>query len=462
MKDYINIDEILKKQKQYFKSQSTKDIRFRIKQLNKLEVAINSYEGKIIEALKNDFNKPEFESYETEIGVILSEIKHAKKNINKWSKPKKIKSSLSSPASKTYLYNQPYGICLIMSPWNYPFQLSISPLIGSIIAGNTSVIKPSELAPNTSRIIKNMIEEYFDEEYIAVIEGEININKYLLNQNFDYIFFTGSPMVGKIVMSAAAKHLTPCTLELGGKSPCIVDKNADIDISAKKIVWGKLLNAGQTCVAPDYIIAHKDIKNNLIDKMIEYINKFYKGNPLESLDYASIINQKHFDRITSLIDYKKVAYGGNYNKENLKIEPTILNNITVDNKVMEEEIFGPIIPILEFDDINDILKIIEVHKSPLALYLFTKDKNLEIDIINKISFGGGCINDTIMHIANTNAPFGGIGSSGIGSYHGKKSFDTFSHQKSVLKSSILIDVSTKYPPYTENNLKILKSLFKFI
>ena len=461
MENFKIIDEIFKLQNDYFNTQETKNIDFRIKQLDTLKYAIEEYESKIIKAINMDFGKCEFETYETEIGIVLSEIKYVRNKIKKWALPKKVKTPLTNPGSKTYIYNQPYGVCLIMSPWNYPFYLSISPLIGAIIGGNCAIIKPSELSLNTSKVIKEMIEKYFDKKYIAVIEGEVEENKYLLSKDFDYIFFTGSPSVGKIVMKAASKNLTPCTLELGGKSPCIVDKHCNLDLSAKKIVWGKLLNGGQTCIAPDYIIAHKDIKNKLIEKIKKYIVNFYGYNPIKSKDYASVINERHFNRILNLINYDKVVYGGKSDKKILKIEPTILDNVNLDDDIMNDEIFGPIIPIIEFETIDDIVKIVNKNKNPLALYLFTKDKNFENDILNILSFGGGCVNDTIMHISNHNAPFGGIGNSGIGSYHGKKSFDTFTHEKTVLKASI-IDIPFKYPPYTKKGLDLLKKSFKIL
>lgn len=462
MDRFLKIDEVFRLQKNYFESQETKDVEFRVKQLDILKKGIESYEKRIIEALKLDLRKSEFETYETEIGVVLSEIKHVRNEIKKWARPKKVKSSFTALGGKSYIYSQPYGVCLIMAPWNYPFQLCISPLIGSIIAGNTCMLKPSELAPNTAKIIGEMIGEYFDEKYIAVVEGDIEENKYLLDKDFDYIFFTGSPMVGKIVMQSAAKRLIPCTLELGGKSPCIVDKDCNLELSAKRIVWGKLLNAGQTCIAPDYIIIHKSIKKDFIKKMIDNIEKFYKGNALENDDYTGIINKKHFNRLLSLIDENKVIYGGKYNLDNLKIEPTILDNVIISDKIMEEEIFGPLIPILEFENEKDIVDIVKKNPDPLAMYLFTNNKNFEENIINTLSFGGGCVNDTIMHITNPNAPFGGIRNSGIGSYHGKKSFETFSHQKSVLKSSTIIDTQFKYPPYSKKSLELIKKVFRFM
>ena len=462
MKEFNYIDEVLKNQNIYYKSQITKNIDFRINQLDKLKKGIEEFEDKILEALKLDLNKCEFETYETEIGFVLSEIKYVRNKIKKWSSPKKVKGSSLTIGSKSYIYNQPYGVCLIMSPWNYPFQLCISPLIGAIISGNCSIVKPSELSPNTSKIIKEMIEKYFDKKYICAIEGDIEINQYLLNQKFDYIFFTGSPVVGKIVMKAASKNLIPFTLELGGKSPCIVDKNSDIELSAKKIIWGKLLNAGQTCIAPDYIIVHKDVKEKLIHNMIKYIQKFYGDNPIESKDFTRIINKRHFERLKLLIDYENVVYGGKIQEEKLKIEPTIIDNIKLDSSIMREEIFGPLIPVITYKNIDNIKEIIDKNPNPLALYLFTKDKKFEKEIINQISFGGGCINDTIMHITNPNAPFGGIGNSGIGSYHGKKSFETFSHKKTVMKGSTYIDIPFKYPPYTKKGFELLKKAFRII
>lgn len=462
MEKLKHIDCNIELQKLYFNSQETKNVDFRIKQLDILKKAIIEYEKDILNALRSDLNKSEFETYETEIGVIISEISYARKMLKRWNKCKKVKPSLISFGSKTYIYNQPYGVCLVIAPWNYPFQLSMSPLIGSIIAGNCTIIKPSEFAPSTSSVIAKMIEKYFDKKYISVIEGDLEVNKYILSREFDYIFFTGSPSVGKLVMKSASENLIPCTLELGGKSPCIVDSTSDINLSAKKIIWGKLLNAGQTCIAPDYIIVHKSVKSELIKTMADYIQKFYSKNPIESDDYTSIVNKKHFERIVRLINYDKVVFGGGYSEEKLKIEPTIMDNVNIGDLVMKEEIFGPLIPIIEYEKEEEIFDIVQKNKNPLALYLFTTNKKFEKRIINSISFGGGCINDTIMHITNPEAPFGGVGSSGMGSYHGKKSFETFSHQKTVLKSSKLMDMKLKYPPYSKRGLELLKKIFSWI
>ena len=458
--DRVNyIDNILDNQRKYYSSGITRKEKFILRQLNTLKKAIIEYEDIILEALKKDLNKSKFEAYETEVGIIISEINYAIKNVKRWRRPVKVKTPIINFGSRGYIYNQPYGNCLIISPWNYPFQLTLSPLIGSIAAGNCSIVKPSEMSQNTSEVLKVILEKSFERGYIDVVEGGIDVNEYLLNSEFDYIFFTGSPSIGKKVARKASDNLTPFTLELGGKSPCIVDKSADIKLSAKKIVWGKLINAGQTCIAPDYILVNNEVKQNLIEEMIFYIEKFYTKNTLICDDYVSIINEKHFSRLIGLIDKTKVVYGGNYKEDVLKIEPTILDNVILNDEIMQEEIFGPLIPIIEYGNFNDIENIVSANKNPLALYVFSKDKEFVNKVIETISFGGGCVNDTIMHITNYNLPFGGIGRSGIGSYHGKKSFDSFSHKKSIMKSSSMMDIKYKYPPYTEKAYSLIKKVF---
>ncbi|WP_024620559.1 aldehyde dehydrogenase [Metaclostridioides mangenotii] len=458
--DRVNyIDNILDNQRKYYSSGITRKEKFILRQLNTLKKAIIEYEDIILEALKKDLNKSKFEAYETEVGIIISEINYAIKNVKRWRRPVKVKTPIINFGSRGYIYNQPYGNCLIISPWNYPFQLTLSPLIGSIAAGNCSIVKPSEMSQNTSEVLKVILEKSFERGYIDVVEGGIDVNEYLLNSEFDYIFFTGSPSIGKKVARKASDNLTPFTLELGGKSPCIVDKSADIKLSAKKIVWGKLINAGQTCIAPDYILVNNEVKQNLIEEMIFYIEKFYTKNTLICDDYVSIINEKHFSRLIGLVDKTKVVYGGNYKEDVLKIEPTILDNVILNDEIMQEEIFGPLIPIIEYGNFNDIENIVSANKNPLALYVFSKDKEFVNKVIETISFGGGCVNDTIMHITNYNLPFGGIGRSGIGSYHGKKSFDSFSHKKSIMKSSSMMDIKYKYPPYTEKAYSLIKKVF---
>ncbi len=453
------INNIVEKQREYFYTEETKDINFRISQLKLLKKIIIKNEEKLLIALKNDLNKSTFEAYETEIGTVLMELNYTIKRLRSWIKPKKVKTSITNFLSKSYIYSDPYGVVLIIAPWNYPFQLAISPLIGAIAAGNCAIIKPSEYATNTSKIVKEIINNNFKENFITVIEGGRDTNIKLLQQNLDYIFFTGSVSVGKAVMEEAAKNLTPITLELGGKSPCIVHNDADIKLAAKKIVWGKFLNAGQTCVAPDYLFVHKDIKHKLISCIIDTIKLFFGEEPKESLDYGRIINQEHLSRLEELLKEGSIIVGGDIDKNEKYISPTIMENINWDNHIMKEEIFGPILPILEYSSLNEVITSIRNHGKPLALYVFTKCKEVEREVLEKLSFGGGCVNDTIMHLTSPYLPFGGVGSSGMGSYHGKASFDTFSHKKSILKSSSYFDIKLKYPPYG-NKVKLLRNIIK--
>lgn len=452
------IKKIIESQKEFFSSGVTKDLRFRLNQLELLYNLIVNYEDEITNALYLDLNKSEYESYLTEIGFTLSEIRFIRKRLRQWAKPKKVKTTLSLFPAKSYIYSEPYGVTLIISPWNYPFQLSISPLIGAIAAGNCIVIKPSEYSINTSKILSKLINENFPSNYIKVIEGGIETNQLLLKEKFDYIFFTGSVNVGKIVMQEASKHLTPVTLELGGKSPCIVDKDADLKLAAKRIVWGKFVNAGQTCVAPDYLLVHSDVKEKLISLMIDEIQKMYYANKKIESYYPRIIHEKRFNHLLSLLDNENIIFGGVGNFNNLIIEPTIIDNVRFNSPVMQEEIFGPILPIITFESIEEVIKNVNEQDKPLALYIFSNSKKFQDTIINSISHGGGCINDTIMHLATPNLPFGGIGSSGIGSYHGKASFDTFSHKKSILKRG-KIDIALRYPPYNKSK-KWLKRILK--
>lgn len=454
--------EVVEKQKGFFKTGKPIDINYRKKALIKLRDTVDKYEEKILYALKLDLGKSEFEGYETELGIVKSELKNTIKNLEKWSKPKKVRASIMNPFSDNRIYNQPYGVCLILSPWNYPFQLALMPLIGSIAAGNTSILKLSEISSFTSGIVREIIEEIFDEEYIAVFSGEADEAINLIESDIDFIFYTGNPKIGASVAESAGRRLIPCVLELGGKSPCIIDRKADLDNAAKKIVWGKFMNAGQTCVAPDYIIADRLVFLELRDKLIHYIKEFYGENPIESDDYPKIINKKNFDRILNLIEGKRLIFGGKYDEESLKIEPTILEVSNTEEKIMQEEIFGPIIPIIVYKSKSEIFEIIDKNKNPLALYLFTDDSSFEKEIIEKVSFGGGCVNDTIIHCTSEGLPFGGIGMSGLGNYHGKASFDAFSHKKSVVKSKKFADISMKYPPFNEKKLKLIKKVFNIL
>ena len=455
-------NEVVSNQREFFRSGKTIDVNYRKKYLNSLKNTIDKYEDKILYALRLDLGKSEFEGYETELGIVKSELKNTIKNLEKWSKPKKVSASMMNPLSDNKIYNQPYGVCLILSPWNYPFQLALMPLIGSVAAGNCSILKLSELSPFTSGVVREIIEEVFDEEYVSVFSGEADEAISLIESDVDFIFYTGNPKIGASVAESAGKRLIPCVLELGGKSPCIIDRSADLDNAAKKIVWGKFMNAGQTCVAPDYIIADRLVFLELRDKIIYYIKKFYGENPIESKDYPKIINKRNFDRVCRLFEGKKLIYGGKCDEEQLKIEPTILEVYNTDEKIMQEEIFGPILPIIVYKNKNEIFNIIEKNKNPLALYLFTEDKNFEKEIIEKVSFGGGCVNDTIIHCTSEGLPFGGIGKSGLGNYHGKASFDAFSHQKSIVKSKKIADISMKYPPFDERKFKLIKKVFNIL
>lgn len=454
-----DIKQMLERQRAFYNTGETKNIHFRIAKLNLLRNAIKKYEKEILYALKLDLNKAPFEAYETEVGIVLEEINYTIKHILSWARPKRVKTPIMHFLSSSYIYTEPYGSVLIMSPWNYPFQLAIAPLVGAIASGNCCIIKPSEYSSHTSKIIEKLIKEIFDDSYVAVIRGGREANQSLLEEKFDYIFFTGSPQVGRIVMEAASKHLTPVTLELGGKSPCIVDETANVKLAAKRIVWGKFLNAGQTCVAPDYLWVHKSIKDKLIHEMKNYITLFYGNTPETNEDYPKIINERHFERLLGLMKSGNVLFGGKSNKETRQISPTIIDGVTWKSAVMQEEIFGPLLPIIEFESLQDVLKILKDRPKPLALYLFTTNKKNEKYVINNASFGGGCINDTVIHLSNPNLLFGGVGESGMGQYHGKGSYDTFTHPKSIIKKSNLVDIYLRYPPF-KKHLKLLKKIMK--
>ncbi|MGJ9384947.1 aldehyde dehydrogenase [Salipaludibacillus sp. CF4.18] len=457
MKDAIS--SLVQKQRNYFYSGETKSISFRKNQLTALKEAIRNYESDILEALKKDLNKGEYEGFLTEIGFLYSELKDMIKNVDYWATPKKEKTPISSFGGKSFVYKEPYGVTLIIAPWNYPFQLAIAPLIGAIGAGNTAIIKPSELTPNTSVIIRELIATTFPEKYIAVVEGDVETSKVLLDEDVDYIFFTGSTEVGKKVMEAASKHLTPVTLELGGKSPAIIMDDANLKLAAKRIVWGKFLNAGQTCVAPDYILIHEKKRRKFLKLLTYYTKKWFGNEALKKRDYPKIINEKHVERLINLIDEEKVFYGGGFAQEQRFIEPTIMMDVTMDDPVMAEEIFGPILPIVTFEHPFEIVDIVRKRPNPLALYLFTESKDHEQFILSNLSFGGGCVNDTVMHLSTPYLPFGGVGASGMGSYHGKNSFDTFTHEKSILKQTTSFDLPIRYSQ-TKTSLSTLRKMWE--
>lgn len=452
------IPELLSKQRQFFHSQQTKSVSFRIEALQKLRRAIIQHEQDIYQALQTDLHKSQFETYSTEIGIVLEEIRYICKHLQSWAKPKRVKTALTHFGSSGRIHAEPYGVTLIIAPWNYPFQLALAPLIGAIAAGNCAVIKPSELTPHTSALLRCFIEQIFPAEFISVVEGGIDVSNQLLAEKFDYIFFTGSVPVGRVVMEAASKHLTPITLELGGKSPCIVHRDANLRLAAKRIVWGKFLNAGQTCVAPDYLLVDSSVKQELISQLKAFIQELYP-EALTNPDYTHIVNRRHFERLLSYLDQERVILGGNVDSDVLAIEPTLLDNVTWQDPVMQGEIFGPILPILTYDELSEAISKVRAQPKPLALYLFTESKETENLLMSQLSFGGGCINDTVFHIATPYLPFGGVGNSGIGSYHGKGSFDIFSHQKSVLKQTTLFDIPVRYHT-TKKALQKVKWFFK--
>ncbi|HHC5716663.1 TPA: aldehyde dehydrogenase [Staphylococcus aureus] len=447
--------------KAFFNTQQTKDISFRKEQLKKLSKAIKSYESDILEALYTDLGKNKVEAYATEIGITLKSVKNARKELKNWTKTKNVDTPLYLFPTKSYIKKEPYGTVLIIAPFNYPFQLVFEPLIGAIAAGNTAIIKPSELTPNVARVIKRLINETFDANYIEVIEGGIEETQTLIHLPFDYVFFTGSENVGKIVYQAASENLVPVTLEMGGKSPVIVDETANIKVASERICFGKFTNAGQTCVAPDYILVHESVKDDLITALSKTLREFYGQNIQQSPDYGRIVNLKHYHRLTSLLNSAQmnIVFGGHSDEDERYIEPTLLDHVTNDSAIMQEEIFGPILPILTYQSLDEAIAFIHQRPKPLSLYLFSEDENATQRVINELSFGGGAINDTLMHLANPKLPFGGVGASGMGRYHGKYSFDTFTHEKSYIFKSTRLESGVHLPPY-KGKFKYIKAFFK--
>ncbi len=454
------IERIIDKQRNFFDSGKTLDTDFRIKALKRLKAAIKEHKTEINAALKADLGKSPFEGYMCEIGLTLSEISYMINHTKCFAAEKRVLTPLAQYVSRSYVKPSPYGVTLIMSPWNYPFMLTLDPLADALAAGNTVVLKPSAYSPNTSEVLKKVIEECFDEKYVAVVTGGREENGYLLDGKFDHIFFTGSQAVGKEVMRRASVNLTPVTLELGGKSPCIVDCTAKIKLAAKRIVFGKFLNCGQTCVAPDYIYCDERIKDKLVDAICKEIVRQYGKEPLLNPDYGKIINKKHFDRLNGLIDDKKVIFGGDANEEELRIEPTILDDVTWDDAVMQEEIFGPVLPILTFRGINEAVKTVNSKPHPLALYIFSENRDTIKYVTSRCQFGGGCVNDTIIHLATSNMGFGGVGASGMGAYHGKVGFDTFSHKKSIVDKKTWLDLPMRYQPYKSINDMLIRMFLR--
>ena len=454
----MNYASIRSSQTEFFNSRKTFDYSFRVEQLKKLKEAITGLEEEVLDALHSDFGKPRAEGYSTEIGILYSEINHTLKNLKRWMRKQRVSSPFTAFPSSSYIQYDPRGMSLIVAPWNYPFMLSISPLICAIAAGNTAVIKPSELTPATSQIVKKLVDQTFAPEYIEVIlgEGHVVVPQFIDEALPDHIFFTGSPNVGSIVAQQAAKHLIPFTLELGGKSPAIVSKSANIKVAAHRIGWGKWVNAGQTCVAPDYLLVHEEIYSDFIGELSKTFSKFSNESPLSTPDHAKIVNQRRFDTLVSFLKDGQIFHGGKTDAKNLFIEPTILTNVTLDDPVMKEEIFGPILPVMIYRSNQDAKAIIDQSPNPLSLYIFSNPTDDQQFFTKNISFGGGAINNALMHLTNNNLPFGGVKTSGIGNYHGKHGFESFSHTKSILKSGTWFDLKAKYPPYTQLTMKILK------
>ena len=456
MSKIMNYADILQQQKTFFNTHATKDLDFRKAQLQKLKKVVESNEKLLYDAIYQDFGKSEFETFGTEISFVYKDIDYYLKNLKSFAKPKNVLTNIVNQMGSSKIVFEPLGNCLVIGAWNYPYQLTLTPVIAAIAAGNTCVIKPSELPENTMKAMAKLINENFDPQFLYVVEGGVEETTAILKLRFDKIFFTGSPRVGKIVYKAAAEHLTPVTLELGGKSPAFVTEKADLNIAARRIVWGKFINAGQTCVAPDYLYVAENIKAKFLKVLIEEIKK---RNYTDNVDhYCKIINERNFDRLEKMIDREKVVFGGETNREKRYISPTVLDNVTWEDAVMQEEIFGPILPILTYKNLETAMQTVVEGEKPLSAYLFSNDAKEQELFTEKLSFGGGCINDTLMHLSNDRLPFGGVGNSGIGHYHGKFGFEAFSHQKAILKKSNYLEPELKYPPYSDAKLNILKKL----
>lgn len=454
------VHAMIEEQKSFYFTGETRSAAFRKEMLLKLYAEIEKREQEVLQALHKDLGKSAFESYTTEIGFVLSTIQYMVKSVDEWMKPEKVKTPMHLQPAKSFITREPYGSVLIIGPFNYPFQLVMEPLIGALVAGNCAIVKPSEFAVETSKVIKEIIGAAFSKKYVAVVEGEREETSLLIHAPFDYIFFTGSVSVGKIVMKAAAERLTPITLELGGKSPVIVDQTANLQHAAERIVWGKYLNAGQTCVAPDYLVVHQSVKDSLIREMKAVLKKFYGKNPEESADYGRLIHQRHFNRLQKMLEQaaSDIIVGGKSNRETLYMEPTLVD-AKWDHILMEDEIFGPILPVLTYENLGEVLHRIRQNPKPLAAYFFTENERAENYFIEQLPFGGGCINDTVTHVGNIHLPFGGVGQSGMNAYHGKASFDLFTHEKSMMKRSTKIPMKVVLPPY-KNKLKMIKNFLK--
>lgn len=456
----MNIEMILSAQRTYYATGETLPLSFRHEALRALKASILRHEPEINEALRADLGKAPVETYMCETGMTLAELSYMDRHLDRWSRPRRALTPLAQFAADSYSVYDPYGVVLIMSPWNYPFMLTMEPLVGAIACGNCCVVKPSAYSPATSAVIQTILSECFPEKYVAVVEGGREENQALLEQKFDYVFFTGGVNVGKEVMRKAAEHLTPVTLELGGKSPCVIDASANLKIAARRLAFGKLLNCGQTCVAPDYLLIDRKVEKEFLDLLKKQFRKMAGKDPLKNKSYVHMINEKHYDRVMGLIDPDKVTYGGTGDRSSLRIHPTILEGVTPEDAIMQEEIFGPLMPVMTYDHIDEAIAFINSRPHPLAAYLFTEDKALEKRFLREVPFGGGCINDTIIHLATSRMGFGGVGGSGMGSYHGRKSFETFSHEKSIVKKFTFLDMPVRYAPYSKLQGRLLRFFLK--
>ena len=452
------IQEVVKNQRSFFQQQPTKSVAFRKETLQKLAEVLKSYEQELSEAIQADFHKSAFDTYTTEFALVYSDIQETIKSLAEWSRPKRVRTNLMNLPGKSTIYREPYGVCLIIGAWNYPYQLTLAPAIAALAAGNTVIIKASELPAQSARVLAKMINTNFSPDLLYVVEGGPEETNLLIDLKMDYIFFTGSVRVGRLVYQAAAQHLTPVTLELGGKSPAIIDESAQLSTTVRRLVWGKFLNAGQTCIAPDYVYVHRSIYAQFLEELIKQIEK--NAYSLANGNYVQIINTHHFNRLKELITTDRVHYGGELDEENRVISPTVLTDVSWEDSVMQEEIFGPILPILVYDQLDEVISTIQAQPKPLSLYIFTRKSSVKKRIMSELSFGGGAINDTIMNITNSNLPFGGVGNSGIGSYHGEAGFKTFTHEKSVFEKPLWGEPSIKFPPYSSNKLKWIKRMLR--
>jgi aldehyde dehydrogenase (NAD+) len=455
--DKMRIPELLRGHREFFATNRTKDLSFRIEQLTILRTAVIQSEAAVFEALRQDLNRPAFESYGGDIGVVVNEIDYALRHLRSWAKPKKVRTPLALFPSSSYILTEPYGVALIIGPWNFPFQLLFGPLVAAMAAGNCVMLKPPVAAPRSEQLIASIIRDNFNPSYISLVEGGAETVQTLLEERFDYVFFTGGPAAGRIVMQAAAKHLTPVTLELGGKNPCIVDADARLDHAARRIVWGKFFNAGQSCVAVDYLLVDRRIKQTLLDLLVRAINEFYGADPSQSPDYGRIVDHAHVERLARLLGRGKIIIGGGIDRASRYVAPTIIDDITGTEPIMDEEIFGPLLPVIEYEDLAQAIRLVNARPKPLALYFFSRDKDKQERVLRETSSGGGCINDTVVHETVSCLPFGGVGESGMGKYHGKSGFDAFSHERSIVRNGFLFDIVLRYPPY-KDHLKWIKRL----